>query len=372
MGGVLDVTVGQLVEVWSQRSPDKLALVSGGRSLTFAELQQRVEYVAGALHRLGIARGDRVAVWLNNRQEWIELQFALARLGAILVTVNPALRSYELDSLLRQCQARALVYMAGTNCLDFVAEVGRLSYRPEFLLYVDSGVPTQALDYHALPSVPVDWPEISLDGCINMQYTSGTTGFPKGVRLTSRNIVNNGYWLNLSVMTIAYGLTEASPAITQAMLDDPMDLRTQTVGRVLPELEVEIRDPASRQPLGPGESGELCVRGYNVMQGYHDDPEATARAVDRDGWLATGDQASLCAGGMCASPVASRTSLFAAARTSRPRKWRTICAATQPCWMRPSTRFLTRGMAKKWRPPSVSGLGRAAGLRNCGSTAREC
>jgi fatty-acyl-CoA synthase len=404
MGGVLDVTVGQLLEVWSQRSPDKLALVSESGSLTFGELLQRVEHVAGALHRLGIARGDRVAVWLNNRQEWIELQFALARLGAILVTVNTALRSQELDYLLRQCQARALVYMAGTSCLDFVAEVERLSYRPEFTLYVDPSVPGTALDYNALPSGPVDWPEIGLDDCINMQYTSGTTGFPKGVRLTSRNIVNNGYWLgrglgytpqdrlclcvplfhcfgcvigvlgaythgaslhlvpgfeplavmetvqrdrctalygvptmflaqlehpeferfdfsslrtgvmagslcpealmrqvieriNLAGMTIAYGLTEASPAITQTMPDDPMDLRTQTVGKVLPELEVEIRDPASRQPLGPGELGELCVRGYNVMQGYHDDPEATARAVDPDGWLATGDQASICAGG---------------------------------------------------------------------------
>lgn len=401
MGGVRDVSVGHLLEEWSQRCPDKLALVAGERRLTFGQLQARVEFVAGALHRLGIQAGDRVAVWLNNRQEWIELQFALARLGAILVTVNTALRTQELDFLLRQCQARALVYMQGTACLNFVEEVAGLSYRPEFTLFVDQPLPPNTIDYHALSSGPVEWPEIGLDQCINMQYTSGTTGFPKGVRLTSRNIVNNGYWLglglgytpedrlclcvplfhcfgcvigvlgaythgaslhlvpsfeplavmetvqrdrctalygvptmflaqlehpeferfdfsslrtgvmagslcpealmrrviermNLKEMTIAYGLTEASPAITQTMLDDPLDLRTQTVGRVLPELEVEIRDPLTGRPLGVDELGELCVRGYNVMEGYHDDPEATARAVDSQGWLATGDQASLC------------------------------------------------------------------------------
>lgn len=401
IGGVCDVSVGQLLEVWSRRSPGKLALVAGQNSLTFSQLQSRVEHVAGALHRLGIGRGDRVAVWLNNRQEWIELQFALARLGAILVTVNTAFRCQELDYLLRQCQARALIYMRGTSCQNFVEEVAGLSYRPDFTIFVDQPVSQDALDYHALPSGPVEWPEIGLDDCINMQYTSGTTGFPKGVRLTSRNIVNNGYWLgrglgygpqdrlclcvplfhcfgcvigvlgaythgaslhlvpgfeplavmetvqrdrctalygvptmflaqlehpeferfdfsslrtgvmagslcpealmrrviermNLREMTIAYGLTEASPAITQTLPDDSLDLRTQTVGRVLPELEVEIRDPVSGRALAPGELGELCVRGYNVMQGYHDDAEATARAVDDQGWLKTGDQASMC------------------------------------------------------------------------------
>ncbi|MBN9418682.1 hypothetical protein ABS71_04565 [bacterium SCN 62-11] len=404
MGGVSDVSVGGLLELWSQRLPDKLALVAGEHRLTFGQLQRRVEHVAGALHRLGIGRGDRVAVWLNNRQEWIELQFALARLGAILVTVNTAFRSQELDYLLRQCQARALVYMQGTSCLDFIREVAGLSYRPEFVLFVDQPLPPDALDYHSLPSAALEWPEIGLDECINMQYTSGTTGFPKGVRLTSRNIVNNGYWLgrglnytpedrlclcvplfhcfgcvigvlgafthgaslhlvpafeplavmetvqrdrctalygvptmflaqlehpefarfdfsslrtgvmagslcpeplmrrviehmNLSEMTIAYGLTEASPAITQTSPRDGLDLRTQTVGQVLPELEVEIRDPADGRVLGAGELGELCVRGYNVMQGYHDDPDATARAVDAEGWLATGDQASICSQG---------------------------------------------------------------------------
>lgn len=403
MGGVMDVTVGQLLEHWSRHSPDKLALVSSRGSLSFAQLQQRVEHVAGALHRLGIQRGDRVAVWLNNRQEWIELQFALARLGAILVTVNTAFRTPELEYLLKQCGARALIYMQGTSCLNFVEEVAGLQQPPELLIFVDQPVPSGSLDYHGLPSGEVEWPEISLDECINMQYTSGTTGYPKGVRLTSRNIVNNGYWLglglgytpedrlclcvplfhcfgcvigvlgaythgaslhlvpafeplavmetverdrctalygvptmflaqlehpefgrfdfsslrtgvmagslcpealmrrvidqmNLREMTIAYGLTEASPAITQTLANDSLDLRTQTVGKVLPELQVEIRDSDGRA-LGPGELGELCVRGYNVMQGYHNDPEATARAVDAQGWLATGDQASMCSQG---------------------------------------------------------------------------
>ena len=242
--------------------------------------------------------------------------------------------------------------------------------------------------------------EVGLDDVINMQYTSGTTGFPKGVMLSSRNLVNNGYWMghglgytpedrlclcvplfhcfgcvigvlgaythgaclcpveffaarrvletieqekctalygvptmflaemedaefsrfdlstlrtgvmagtlcpeplmrraisemNLNEITIIYGLTEASPGITQTARDDSIANRTQTVGRVLPEMEVKIIDPATGKTLGLNEPGELCVRGYNVMKGYYNNPEATAKAVDKDGWLSTGDQATV-------------------------------------------------------------------------------
>ena len=406
MTAVRDLTVGDLLLHWSDQMPDKVALVTSDSRYTFGQLQQRVEYVSGALQRLGIGPGDRVAVWLNNRPEWIELQFALARLGAVLVTVNTGLRVHELEYLLQQCGAVALVYMSGTSALDFRHEVDRLGPLPDlrWRLYVDSDPPPGTLAYHQLESGPVKLPRVDLDDVINMQYTSGTTGFPKGVRLSSRNIVNNGYWLgqglgytpedrlclcvplfhcfgcvigvlgaythgaslhlvpafeplavmetvqrdrctalygvptmflaqlehpeferfdftslrtgvmagslcpetlmvqviermHLQEMTIAYGLTESSPAITQTRRGDPLELVTQTVGKVLPELEVVIRDPSSREILPAGQAGELCVRGYNVMQGYHNDPEATARAVDEHGWLATGDQASLDAQG---------------------------------------------------------------------------
>jgi fatty-acyl-CoA synthase len=406
MAGVRDLTVGDLLQHWSHKLPDKVALVTADSRWTFGQLQQRVEFVSGALQRLGLAPGDRVAVWLNNRPEWIELQFALARLGAILVTVNTALRAHELEYLLHQCGAVALVYMKGTPALPFQPEVDRLGPLPNqrWRLYVDPDPPPGTLAYHDLPGGPLQLPNVHLDDVINMQYTSGTTGFPKGVRLSSRNIVNNGYWLgrglgyseqdrlclcvplfhcfgcvigvlgaythgaslhlvpsfeplavmetvqrdrctalygvptmflaqlehphfdrfdfsslrtgvmagslcpeplmvqviermHLKEMTIAYGLTEASPAITQTLRGDALDKVTQTVGRVLPELEVVIRDPATGQEVPPGTAGELCVRGYNVMQGYHNDPQATALAVDPRGWLTTGDQASLDAEG---------------------------------------------------------------------------
>lgn len=397
-----DVALGRLLSHWAERSPDRLALTSGAEQFTFGQLEGRAQQLAGSLARLGIGRGDRVAVWLNNCVEWIYLQFALARLGAILVTVNTAFRHHELEYLLRQSGSVALVFMAGSPHLDYVREVDRLGplEHLRWKIFVGETVPPGCLDYRGLDAGPCPEVEVGLDEVINMQYTSGTTGFPKGVRLSSRNIVNNGYWLgqglgytpedrlclcvplfhcfgcvigvlgafthgaslhlvpqfdplavmqtvqrqactalygvptmflaqlehpefskfdfsslrtgvmagslcpeplmrqvmekmHLREMTIAYGLTEASPAITQTLRGDRLDRVTQTVGKVLPELEVLIRDPQTRQILPPGEAGELCVRGYNVMQGYHQDPEATARAIDEEGWLATGDQASL-------------------------------------------------------------------------------
>lgn len=399
--GLRDLTVGALLEHCCQHWPDKVALTHATRSWTFRQLNQRVLEVAQQLAGLGIQKGDRVAVWLNNRPEWIELQFALARLGAVLVTVNTALRSHELHYLLQQSGAVALVYMRGTPSMDFQTEVEQLDPLPalRWKIYVDHDLPADALAYRDLETASALFPEVELDDVINMQYTSGTTGFPKGVRLSSRNIVNNGYWLgqglgytpedrlclcvplfhcfgcvigvlaafthgtslhlvtnfdplavmetvqrfgctalygvptmflaqlehpeferfdfsslrtgvmagslcpaplmtqviermNLREMTIAYGLTEASPAITQTLRGDRLHLVTETVGKALPELEVEIRDPGGNR-LGVGEPGELCVRGYNVMLGYHDDPLATAQAIDPQGWLRTGDQATI-------------------------------------------------------------------------------
>jgi len=401
VSAVRDLTVGALLEHCCQCWPDKVALTDATQSWTFSQLNQRVDTITRQLADLGIHKGDRVAVWLNNRAEWIELQFALARLGAVLVTVNTALRSHELHYLLQQSGAVALVYMRATPGLDFRAEVEQLDPLPSlrWKIYVDDDLPDGAIAFHGLETASDIIPEVDLDDVINMQYTSGTTGFPKGVRLSSRNIVNNGYWLgqglgytpedrlclcvplfhcfgcvigvlgafthgaslhlvanfdplavmetvqrfrctslygvptmflaqlehpdferfdfsslrtgvmagslcpeplmrqviermNLREMTIAYGLTEASPAITQTLRGDPLHLVTQTVGKVLPDLEVEIRD-AQGNRAKVGEPGELCVRGYNVMLGYHDDPMATAQAIDEQGWLCTGDQATM-------------------------------------------------------------------------------
>ncbi|MFN0121440.1 MAG: AMP-binding protein [Blastocatellia bacterium] len=417
-----DVTVGALLTRLARAIPDHEALVYKDRGLrmTFAQVETEARLIARGLMAVGVTRGERVALWATNVPEWIILQFALAKIGAVLVTVNTALRAHEVDYLLRQSEAGTVISTGGFRDVDYVRalrETGALEPGGwpalQRAIYIRRApgetCPDDMLDYNSLRALAVLAPdreldereaETGVDDVINMQYTSGTTGFPKGVMLSSRNIVNNGYWLglglgyttadrlclcvplfhcfgcvigvlgawthgvclcpieffdarrvletvaderctalygvptmflaeledaefarfdlsslrtgmmagslcpellmrramtemNLREMTIAYGLTEASPGITQTSRDDTMENRTQTVGRVLPEMEVRIVDPATGATLAPGQHGELCVRGYNVMLGYYNNPEATAAAIDARGWLRTGDQATL-------------------------------------------------------------------------------
>jgi fatty-acyl-CoA synthase len=353
------------------------------------------------------------------------LQFALAKIGAVLVTVNTSLREAELEYLLKQSEVNTLITVAGFRDVDYVntvytiipelrgSEEGELhSIKLPFLrrvIYIGDEHPGGMIRFDSLLTRSEQVPDERLDAhvamqglddVINMQYTSGTTGFPKGVMLTHRNIVNNAYWLgeglaltpqdrlcvpvpffhcfgcvigvlgaythasalvplesfdplrvlqyvererctalygvptmfiaelehldyhsfdmsslrtgimagalcpeplmrkvmdrmNLTEMTIAYGLTEASPGITLTPRDDSIELRTQTVGRALPEVEVKIVDPATGEECPPNSPGELCCRGYNVMKGYYNNPKATADAISADGWLRTGDQATI-------------------------------------------------------------------------------
>jgi fatty-acyl-CoA synthase len=412
-----DVTVGALLTRLAESLPDHEALVYGDRDLrwSFGRLDAEAREIARGLMALGVGPGERVAVWATNVPEWVVLQFALAKIGAILVTVNTALRGQEIDYVLRQSGAATLVTIRGFKDVDYiqvlrnVGALGRGYAALERIIFVGDDPPSGTIPYDELHAqarrisedrLAARERDVTLDTVINMQYTSGTTGFPKGVRLSSRNIVNNGYWLgrglgftpqdrlclcvplfhcfgcvigvlgsythgaclcpieffeprkvletvarerctalygvptmflaqlehpdfprfdlsslrtgimagslcpealmrrviadmHLPEMTIAYGLTEASPGITQTSRDDSLDRRTQTVGRVLPEMDVRIVDPGSGAPVSTGEPGELCVRGYNVMQGYHDNDAATRAAIDADGWLRTGDQATL-------------------------------------------------------------------------------
>jgi len=412
-----DVTIGALVTRLAESLPDNEALVYGDRDLrwSFGRLEAEAREIARGLMALGVGPGERVAVWATNVPEWVVLQFALAKIGAILVTVNTALRGQEIDYLLRQSGTATLVTIRGFRDVDYIQvlrDIGALGggYAAlERIIFVGADPPSGTVPYDELHALArrisddrLDARErvVTLDTVINMQYTSGTTGFPKGVRLSSRNIVNNGYWLgrglgftpqdrlclcvplfhcfgcvigvlgsythgaclcpveffeplkvletvarerctalygvptmflaqlehpdfarfdlsslrtgimagslcpealmrrviadmHLPEMTIAYGLTEASPGITQTSRDDSLDRRTQTVGRVLAEMDVRIVDPGSGAPVSTGEPGELCVRGYNVMQGYHENDAATRAAIDADGWLRTGDQATL-------------------------------------------------------------------------------
>ena len=420
-----DVTVGDLLTNLARAVPGRPALLyERGPRYTFAELETEARLVARGLIARGVQPGERVVVWATNVPEWIVLQFALAKIGAVLVTANTALRAKDVDFLVRQSEAATLITISGFRSVDYIAaleEIGATRHAIpglERLIFIPRGdepVPPGFIPYARLRSdaPSVDRREarrdaaaaVGVDDVINMQYTSGTTGFPKGVMLSSRNIVNNGEAMgrglgytvddrlclcvplfhcfgcvigvlgafthgaslcpvesfdpgavlatigrerctavygvptmflaelehpdfartdlsslrtgvmagslcpesvmrrvmtdmHLPEITIVYGLTEASPGITMTPRDLPVAERSQTVGLVLPELEVRIVDPATGAARAAGEPGELCVRGYNVMRGYYNNPEATRAAIDGEGWLRTGDEASIDAGGL--------------------------------------------------------------------------
>jgi len=422
-----DIRVGELLTLLAKDYPKNDALIYPDRNLRydFSQLEWVARQVGKGLLSLGVRHGDRVVLWAPNIPEWVVLQFALAKIGAILVTANTSLRASEVEYLLRQCEASTLILVAGFRDINYVetlfsiipelrsAEEGKLrSARCPHLnnvIYIGDDHPAGMIRYDSLLARSEETPDARLDALaemqglddvINMQYTSGTTGFPKGVMLTHRNIVNNAYWLaeglgytpsdrlcvpvpffhcfgcvigvlgaythatalvplewfeplrvlqyvererctslygvptmflaeleqlnfhsfdlsslrtglmagslcpeplmrrvmdrmNMTEMAIAYGLTEASPGITLTPRHDSVELRTQTVGQVLPEMEVKIVDPATGEPCEPGRPGELCCRGYNVMKGYYNNPGATSEAIDDEGWLHTGDQATI-------------------------------------------------------------------------------
>ena len=423
-----DVTVGRLLTQLAEALPDHAALVyadpstpdetpvalrhslRAGRRWTFSQLEAEARLIARGLIAAGVARGDRVAVWATNVPEWIVLQFALAKAGAILVTVNTSLRAREIEYLLRQSETTTLFTIAGFKGVDYMAELRDAKASGlERVFFIGDNCPPDAKPYDALRKIAATVDdaaldrreaEVGVDDVINMQYTSGTTGFPKGVMLSSRNIVNNGYWIGeglgytaadrlclcvplfhcfgcvlgvlaaythgaclcpleffdagrvldvvdrekctalygvptmflaelehpefarfdttslrtgimagalcpeplmrrvidqmkMRELTIVYGLTETSPGLTQTPRDADLIERTQTVGRVMPEIDVRIVDPATGVDVPPGSDGELWARGYVVMKGYYQMPDATAAAITKDGWLRSGDQASI-------------------------------------------------------------------------------
>jgi fatty-acyl-CoA synthase len=406
-----DVTVGALLSRLAENLPDHEALVYADRGLrlTFSRLEAEARVIARGLIAAGVERGDRVAVWATNVPEWIVLQFALAKIGAILVTVNTSLRAREIEYLLRQSETSVLFTIAGFRGVDYMAELRESGARLQRVFFIGDDCPADATPYAhlklfaaAVSDDDLDRRErdVGVDAVINMQYTSGTTGFPKGVMLSSRNIVNNGYWIGeglgytaadrlclcvplfhcfgcvlgvlaaythgaclcaieafdplkvletvdrekctalygvptmflaelehpefsrfdtaslrtgimagalcpeplmrrvidtmkMRELTIVYGLTETSPGLTQTPRDADLIERTQTVGRVMPEVEVRIVDPQTGTDVAPGVDGELWARGYVVMKGYYKMPEATAAAITADGWLRSGDQASI-------------------------------------------------------------------------------
>ena len=395
---LLELSIGDLLHRTALRFPDRLAVASRhqGQRLTWAELSQEADAVARGLWSLGIRRGDRVGLWSTNCIEWIVMHMGCARAGAALVNVNPAYRSHELQFTLTRSRMKALFLWHRDKRADYEEILDRarhgLSLELAHTIYFDSP------DWLALKSAPGELPaHVAVDDVANIQYTSGTTGLPKGVMLTHHNIVNNGQFLaagfhyseqdkivvpvplfhcygcvigtmsavnsgaaiilpnwtfdpratlkaihderatsvygvpamyvaelalpefptydltrlrtgmmsgapcpvelmkrvleemHCSELVIAYGQTETSPVVTMSDAGDSIEVRVNTVGRAMPQTEIQIASSTTGETLPCGQQGEVCVRGYALMKGYDGDAEGTAQVIRDDGWLRTGD-----------------------------------------------------------------------------------
>lgn len=417
-------TIAELLSVTAAQHAGHPAIIyhKQGVSVSYGELLKTAQRVARGLGALGIAPGEHLAVWAHNIPEWIYLQLGCALRGVVLVTVNTSYRSFELQYLLKQSESVALFMVDGVRrpgeYLEMLREIcpeisdaGAGELHAAALPHLRRVVMLGAADDAGIPgwerflalgdAAGAMEPVSTKAGDIAMiQYTSGTTGFPKGVMLSHANLLGNvrdvaqllgmtpddrlcipvpffhcfgsvlgtllclvngstmvpleqfkaadvletvqacGCTLlhgvpamfiaeletlnkgkyNVSTlrsgimggspcplevmravtttlgareMCIAYGLTETSPLITITRRDTPLELRSSTVGTCLPGVEVKIVNPRSGETVPPGVQGELCCRGYNVMQGYFRMPEATEQAIDRDGWFHSGDLATL-------------------------------------------------------------------------------
>jgi fatty-acyl-CoA synthase len=422
---VADLTVGGVLDRRVASDPDRDALVFPDLGLrwSWCELDEQVDRVATSMIRLGVRRGEHVGIWSMNVPEWVVVQFAVGRIGAVLVNVNPAYRVHELSDALTMADVATLIVgspFKGSNFVEMVETLCPEVPAAKTMDWSSARFPRLrrliALDSRPGPGWRT-WSELEAGDessrgelaararsaratdVYNIQFTSGTTGLPKGAMLTHRNVLMNAYYtgerlrysaedrvcvpvpfyhcfgcvlgtlvcvvygsaivvpapsfdaratlaaieadrctavygvptmyvrqlehpdfgrfdltsLRTGIMSgapcplplmeqvvnrmgvreicIGYGQTEASPIITFTSVDDPIEVRVGTVGHPIPGLEVKVVHPASGRELGANEAGELCARGHCVMTGYYNNPEATSRAIDADGWLHTGDLA---------------------------------------------------------------------------------
>ena len=336
------LTLGQILDKAIAGHPDNEAIVYVDRDLrlTYRQFGDLVDRMARGLMALGVQKGEKVAIWSTNIPFWVALQFATAKIGAVLLTVNINYKRDELAYLLRQSETENMFLINGYQDTDYLQTVYELipELKTQERGYLTSTEfpdlkrvfflgPEKHRGLFSIPELLGLSAMITLDAyqsrqalndphdVVNMQYTSGTTGFPKGVMLTHYNIGNNGYYIGLNQnfapkdrvclpvpLFHCFGcvlgvLAAVNYAATLVILEtfDPIqimasiELQVTTVGRALPEIEVRIMDPETREVLPPGRQGEVCCRGYNVMKGYYNMPEATARAIDPDGWLHSGD-----------------------------------------------------------------------------------
>lgn len=418
----IENTLGGVLDDLSKNNPNGWAVRYTDRNYfrTWKELNDEADLIARGMMSLGVKKGDHVAIWATNTPEWILTLFAAAKIGAVLVTVNTNFKIFELEYLLRQSDTKLLVMIGGFKNNDYVATVNELlpelkttsgeieSEHLPFLkrvVFAGKETPEGMLNFEDLKILGGDFPveiyeenkkTLNTHDVVNMQYTSGTTGFPKGVMLTHYNILNNGKTIgdgmkftkndklcitvpffhcfglvlammacithgttmvpveryspvpvmnaisaekctavhgvptmfiamlehaqfnnfdfsslrtgimagspcpievmkkvidkmNMREIVIVFGQTEASPGCTMTTTSDSIDKRVNTVGRAFPGVECKIIDPESGEELSVNTPGEFCARGYNIMKGYYKMPEATAQAIDKDGWLHTGD-----------------------------------------------------------------------------------
>jgi fatty-acyl-CoA synthase len=427
-------TIGDLLDSQTEQYADREALVhvETGTRYTYLEFKDECDRVARGLMALGIEKGQHVGIWVTNYTEWVVAQFATAKIGAVLVTVNPSYRTHELEYVLKQSESNALILIGKFRTSDYVAMASEVI--PELkdstpgelkcsnlpflrnVVYIPSpsepgaSTPDGMWSWEDVRRKSAEVSETDLaqrqascdpDDTINIQYTSGTTGNPKGAMLTHYNLVANGYYsgegmkfteedrlcipvpfyhcfgcvlsnlacvshgstmvipseyfeplkaleaiqqekctalhgvptmfiaqlgqerfsefdlsslrtgmmagspcpievmrqvvdqMGVSEITIAYGQTEASPVITLTRTEDTLERRVSTVGTVLPNVEVKLVDPETGADTPAGEQGELLSRSFMVMKGYYNLPDATASAIDKDGWLHTGDLATV-------------------------------------------------------------------------------
>jgi fatty-acyl-CoA synthase len=403
---LLSETIGDNLRRTVERFAEREALVvrHQGYRATYAELWEQVDRAARAFIAHGVRKGDRVGIWAPSRFEWVVTQYATARIGAILVTINPAYKAAELEYALRKAGVSMLMMARGFRQANYVAMLGEVRGRcPELreAIVLDGGWNEFLAAAELVADRDLAEREALLqpEDPINIQYTSGTTGAPKGATLSHRNILNNAYFtaravhyserdrvcvplpfyhcfgmvlgnlacathgacvvvpgeafdpaavlraveaerctslygvptmfiaeleqpdferfdltslrtgmmggapcpaevmkevrtrMHMDEVTIVCGMTETSPVSTQTAVDDPLEKRVTTVGRAHPHVEVKVVDPETGATVPRGTPGEQCTRGYSVMLGYWDDDEATAAAIDADGWMHTGDLA---------------------------------------------------------------------------------
>ncbi|CAN5636286.1 AMP-binding protein [soil metagenome] len=412
---LIDETIPQNLSRTIDAHRHREAIVSRHQGIrwSYDEGGHRVADLAKSLMFAGLEPGERLGLWSPNYAEWTLVQYATAEIGVVLVNINPAYRTHELAYALNQSGCKWLIAapeFKSSNYVEMVAVVAEQVPSLERAVFFFTEEWTELTEGDEMVSddeLAARRDALHPDDSINIQYTSGTTGFPKGATLTHRNILNNGYFttelqritredrlcipvpfyhcfgmvmgnlgctshgatmvipndsfdpvgvleavqqerctglygvptmfiamlghpnfdsydlsslrtgvmagspcpvevmkqavdrMNMVDITICYGMTETSPVATQTLPDDSLHHRTETVGKAHPHVEIRIADPQTSETIGRGDTGEFCTRGYSVMQGYWNDAEKATQSIDADGWMHTGDLATMADDGYC-------------------------------------------------------------------------